>query len=696
MNCRRILPGAGLLLLLLGLTAEPVIQAQAPANQDANPEVLTRGPVHEGFVTAVGAEPRASAVVAKQPPEPIPEEPPEQKPEGADVRWLNGYWAWDDDRADFIWVSGAWRDFPPDREWVPGYWAQLGNGWQWVPGFWQVETQTEVRYLPEPPASVDNGPSTPAPTAESTYVAGVWVYGDTGYRWRPGFWVRNQPNWVWTPAHYCWTPSGYVFVDGCWDYPIARRGLLFAPIWVRGWQPNWVYRPRYLVYETALLTALFVRPRFGGYYFGDYYEPRYAQRGFVAWVDYQPYRGGRDSLYSYYRWQNRDNARWDTDLRAMYDGRRRGDIPRPATTLVAQQQQIQNVQKNTTVNNVNVVNNLTTVAALNQVDKSRVNVKLREVTNNEIVAQRQAAKQRAAVVSERRKVEVADAKENKEGKIDAPGKAPAAPKVAKLELPKAPATAKKDGGVKAPPPPEAPRAEDKPGAKLDPKADPKGKEQRPEPKVDPKGKQPEPAPKPEPKGKVEQKPEPKADPKIDPKGKIEQKPEPKVDPKGKEPAPKPAPKAEDKPEPKPAPKVEPKPAPKEQQPEPKGKPEPKLPVPEKPAPPPAQPSPKAPVTPPEPAPKTPTVTPQPRLPVPNPTPQPRPVPEPPAPKAAPPAPPPPPPVPKSAPPAPAPKAAPPAPAPKVAPPAPAPKGPPPSKDKDKDVLFEEPGVQELR
>lgn len=32
--------------------------------------------------------------------------PPDQKPEGDDVAWIPGYWAWDDERNDFLWVSG--------------------------------------------------------------------------------------------------------------------------------------------------------------------------------------------------------------------------------------------------------------------------------------------------------------------------------------------------------------------------------------------------------------------------------------------------------------------------------------------------------------------------------------------------------------------------------------------------------------
>ena len=48
-------------------------------------------------------------------------------------------------------------------------------------------------------------------------VAGNWVYRDTHYVWRPGFWYAYRPGWVYIPAHYAWTPYGYIFMDGYWE-----------------------------------------------------------------------------------------------------------------------------------------------------------------------------------------------------------------------------------------------------------------------------------------------------------------------------------------------------------------------------------------------------------------------------------------------------------------------------------------------
>src|SRR5436305_908817 len=101
-------------------------------SQDARPagennvegvSVLARGPVHEAFADPAVEKPVETITAPKEPPAPVEELPPTEKPEGDNVQWIPGYWAWDQDLDDFIWVSGVWRDIPPGREWVPGYWT---------------------------------------------------------------------------------------------------------------------------------------------------------------------------------------------------------------------------------------------------------------------------------------------------------------------------------------------------------------------------------------------------------------------------------------------------------------------------------------------------------------------------------------------------------------------------------------------
>jgi len=256
----------GLGAVLVGIA--PVRAEEQPAAQEGV-EVLARGPVHEAYAEPVDVQPAPSPIIPKQPPDPIAELPPDQKPEGDNVQWLPGYWAFDDDRSDYIWVSGFYRVLPPGRAWVPGHWAQVADGWQWTPGFWQLAEQPEVQYLPPPPAPIDAAPSTPAPQDNSIYVNGCWVYRETRYYWRPGFWIDHRPGWVWAPAHYCWSPGGYVFTEGHWDYPLQRRGLLFAPVYfarpaafVRA---DFAYTPSFVGQTDFLLGALFVRPSYGNY-----------------------------------------------------------------------------------------------------------------------------------------------------------------------------------------------------------------------------------------------------------------------------------------------------------------------------------------------------------------------------------------------------------------------------------------------
>jgi WXXGXW repeat (2 copies) len=78
-------------------------------------QVPTRGPVHEAFAGVVTFNPEPGVEAPKAPPELIKEVPPDERPEGATVSRIPGYWAWDDERNDFLWVSGVWRALPPGR-----------------------------------------------------------------------------------------------------------------------------------------------------------------------------------------------------------------------------------------------------------------------------------------------------------------------------------------------------------------------------------------------------------------------------------------------------------------------------------------------------------------------------------------------------------------------------------------------------
>ena len=291
------------------ISAQPV-----PADAEEGVQVLTRGPVHEAFAETVTFDPEPGIVVPKAPPAAIEEVPPEQRPEGANVAWIPGYWGWDDERNDFLWVSGIWRALPPGRQWVPGYWGKSGQGFQWTSGYWADAKASEVEYLPEPPATVEVGPNIAAPSADQTWLPGCWVWQNSRYAWRPGFWATVQPDWDWVPAHYVWAPRGYVFVDGYWDYSIGRRGVLFAPVYFNAGvyaRRGFSYSPTTVIDLGVFANHLFLRPQYQHYYFGDYYAANYRGAGFYPWFSINTGRFGYDPIYAHDRWQHRQDSGWD-------------------------------------------------------------------------------------------------------------------------------------------------------------------------------------------------------------------------------------------------------------------------------------------------------------------------------------------------------------------------------------------------
>ena len=302
-------------------------------------QVLTRGPVHEAFAETVTFDPEPGLVVPKAPPAAIEELPPDQKPEGANVAWIPGYWGWDDERKDFLWVSGVWRDLPPGRQWMPGYWGRSAQGSQWTSGYWADAKVREVAYLSEPPATVEAGPNIAAPSADSTWLPGCWIWHQSRYAWRPGFWATVQPDWDWIPAHYVYAPRGYVFVDGYWDYSVGRRGVLFAPVYFDTGvytRPGFSYSPATVIDLGVFANHLFLRPQYQHYYFGDYYAANYQAAGFYPSYSYNSGRYGYDPIYAHERWQHRQDGQWEGRVAADFQNRRNHEDARPPRTWAAQ------------------------------------------------------------------------------------------------------------------------------------------------------------------------------------------------------------------------------------------------------------------------------------------------------------------------------------------------------------------------
>ena len=300
-------------------------------------------------------------MIAKQPPDPIQEMPPDQKPSGTNVQWIPGYWSWDVSRNDYLWISGIWRDPPPNSQWVPGYWHQVQGGSQWVSGTWipvsaspaqgqaQASGQGQPAYLPQaPPKSLENGPSTPQPGPNVAWTPGYWSWQGSNYAWRPGFWGAVQANWIWMPAHYVWTPSGYLFVGGYWDMPVANRGLMFAPVYYPQpvyAQPNFMFTPSITIAGPAVTANLFVSAGTNQYLFGNFYAQNFLSVGITPWFSFS-IGGGRpaffDPLFSYYAVVNiRQNPGWIAQVRRDYILRRDNIAMRPAATYFEEMRRIE-------------------------------------------------------------------------------------------------------------------------------------------------------------------------------------------------------------------------------------------------------------------------------------------------------------------------------------------------------------------
>lgn len=321
--------------------AQPMQPVQGTyADNNAYIDTLTRGPIHEAFAEPIEFNPEPGPLAPTAPPEPIPEIPPDYRPAGANVTWIPGYWTWDDESNDYLWVSGIWRDIPPGREWIAGYWIQSQNGYRWIPGFWADASRSQTLYLPEPPVSVESGPNyQAAPSDNDIWISGTWLWDNGRYAWRPGHWVPGRPDWIWVPAHYVWSPRGYVFVDGYWDYDLDRRGILFAPVRFRQnvyRRPQFRYSPDIVIDLRTLTNHLFLRTNHYHYYFGDYFDEHDAKRGFRAWFTVGTSRKIYDPIFVHQRWRHRNDRDWEHRLRSDFDYRRRNAAARPPRSWARQ------------------------------------------------------------------------------------------------------------------------------------------------------------------------------------------------------------------------------------------------------------------------------------------------------------------------------------------------------------------------
>ena len=319
----------------------------------AGSQVLASGPVHEAFAKPVSMDPQAPIIVPNQPPANIQEVPPAEKPDGAGIVWVPGYWAWDADRNDFVWVSGCWRNAPPNTYWVPGHWLQVDGGWEWIGGFWKPmsdQPQQEIEYLPAPPTSFEVEAEGPPPQPDQIWVPGCWYWDNDHYIQRHGYWIAPRVGWAWVPSHYAWTPRGDIFCAGHWDYDMDDRGVLFTPTY---FPPNvrvlagFAFSPSICVDLGMLRLNLFAYPRYHHYYFGDYYDDRYRRDGIYPWFQCQTVHAWYDPLFAYDRWHlGRTDPHWAADQERGFESRRANPDLRPARTFTELQAQMARMPAN--------------------------------------------------------------------------------------------------------------------------------------------------------------------------------------------------------------------------------------------------------------------------------------------------------------------------------------------------------------
>ena len=179
----------------------PVFDQSMESNKELGYQALMQGPVHEAFAAPIDSDHTDGVrVLEKAPPKAVDEQPPEDRPEDEGMKWIPGYWAWNDDAGDYAWVSGLWRRTPPGRLWTPGSWSETTSGHhRWTSGYWAGTgtSADSANNLPLPPKSIDNGPSVSAPSDDSFWVPGQWEYADDDYQWRSGYWSESQSDLVW-------------------------------------------------------------------------------------------------------------------------------------------------------------------------------------------------------------------------------------------------------------------------------------------------------------------------------------------------------------------------------------------------------------------------------------------------------------------------------------------------------------------
>ena len=213
-----------------GADDPPPLEGPAELMQDDGQVVApVTGPAHEAFSeggpTRVGAPNR----VRHAPPAPIAERPRNERP-GPDAQWLEGYWAWDSARQEYVWAAGVWRIPPAGKFWVDGRWRRDEGGWYRIPGSWSDRRTDRIDWRQAgPPADRPETNLGAPPGPDFFQVTGHYVPDGDGLTWRAGFWAKAQPGWEWVPARWVRFASGWDYREGHWERSLNGRVVPDGP-----------------------------------------------------------------------------------------------------------------------------------------------------------------------------------------------------------------------------------------------------------------------------------------------------------------------------------------------------------------------------------------------------------------------------------------------------------------------------------
>jgi hypothetical protein len=89
------------------------------------------------------------------------------------------------------------------------------------------------------------------------------------------------------------------------------------------------FSPGFVIDLRVFDDALFLRPRYCHYYYGDYYASKYYRRGIYPWFSLHARLVVYDPIYAHQRWRHRNDREWENHLQRRFHERRENEGIRP-------------------------------------------------------------------------------------------------------------------------------------------------------------------------------------------------------------------------------------------------------------------------------------------------------------------------------------------------------------------------------